>query len=222
MSTPPPPPPLSPDEKAAKDLKATQDQQRKDLDAKYLLEGEDQKKKEGGSASTWHQPDLPTEFPNYNPDIYPQNSEFRKHDPIGNYLFAINLSGWATGWFMNVGGIGVEFDVIEHKLTSTTGAPFIIQIPGRPKWNKLTLKHGVLNGNEDLWTWMAYVQRGLMLRARTHCSLYLYNKAGGLAATWDIVNAWPSKISGPDLDAAGTTVAIESLELTHTGMWRTQ
>lgn len=147
---------------------------------------------------------------------------FRLNDPLGNYLFAINLSGWATGWFMNVGGIVAEFDVIEHKLTSVTGEPYLIQIPGRPKWStRLTLKHGVLNANEDLWTWMQYVQRGQMLRARTHCSLYLYTKAGSVAATWDIINAWPSKISGPDLDAAGTTVAIETLELVHNGLWRT-
>lgn len=147
---------------------------------------------------------------------------FRVNDPLGNYLFAINLSGWATGWFTNVGGIQAEFDVIEHKLTSITGEPYIIQIPGRPKWStRLTLKHGVLNANEDLWTWMAYVQRGQMLRARTHCSLYLYTKSGAVAATWDIINAWPAKLSGPDLDAAGTTVAIETLELVHNGMWRT-
>jgi phage tail-like protein len=153
---------------------------------------------------------------------YETHQGFRTDDPIGNYLFSINLSGWATGWFTNVGGIGVEFDVIEHKLTSVTGEPYIIQIPGRPKWNRLTLKHGVLSTNEDLWTWLAYVQRGQMLRARAHCTLYLYNKAGKVAAAWDIVNAWPSKIAGPDLDAAGQAVAIESLELVHNGMWRTQ
>jgi phage tail-like protein len=35
---------------------------------------------------------------------------------------------------------------------------------------------------------------------------------------WTLVNAWPAKISGPDLKASGNEVAIETLELGHEGL----
>ena len=36
--------------------------------------------------------------------------------------------------------------------------------------------------------------------------------------TWKAVNAWPVKIEGPGLKAAGNKVAIESIEVAHEGL----
>ena len=36
--------------------------------------------------------------------------------------------------------------------------------------------------------------------------------------TWNLSNAWPVKMCGPELKATGNEVAIESFELTHEGL----
>jgi phage tail-like protein len=43
---------------------------------------------------------------------------------------------------------------------------------------------------------------------------------GNPAARWEFVEAWPSKYDAPDLNATGTDVAIETLEIVHEGMKR--
>jgi len=36
--------------------------------------------------------------------------------------------------------------------------------------------------------------------------------------TWKLANAWPTKVSSSDLNAAGNEVAVESIELAHEGL----
>jgi phage tail-like protein len=35
---------------------------------------------------------------------------------------------------------------------------------------------------------------------------------------WTLTNAWPTKITGADLNAEGNEVAVESLEIAHEGL----
>ena len=39
---------------------------------------------------------------------------------------------------------------------------------------------------------------------------------------WEFSQAWPTKYDAPDLNATGNEVAIETLEIAHEGMKRTQ
>jgi phage tail-like protein len=39
-------------------------------------------------------------------------------------------------------------------------------------------------------------------------------------AKWNFVNAWPSRITGPSVNAGENGVAIEELEITHEGYER--
>jgi phage tail-like protein len=43
-----------------------------------------------------------------------------------------------------------------------------------------------------------------------------------VAARWDFVNAWPSKVSGPDIKADGNEFGIEEMTIVHEGMRRTK
>ena len=36
---------------------------------------------------------------------------------------------------------------------------------------------------------------------------------------WNFINAWPSKISGPQISADSNDLAIEELTIVHEGMW---
>jgi phage tail-like protein len=59
-----------------------------------------------------------------------------------------------------------------------------------------------------------------MDKARKNGSLVMYDSAGKESARWNFINAWPSKISGPEANAAQSAIAIESLTIAHEGYTR--
>ena len=40
------------------------------------------------------------------------------------------------------------------------------------------------------------------------------------AASWQVINAWPTKYTASDFNATSSEVAIETLEIAHEGMTR--
>jgi len=68
--------------------------------------------------------------------------------------------------------------------------------------------------------WWKPVEEGKMGDARKNVAIILMDEEGNPAARWEFVEAWPSKYDAPDLNATGTDVAIENLEIVHEGMKR--
>ena len=56
--------------------------------------------------------------------------------------------------------------------------------------------------------------------ARTNCSIIAYNQANEEIARWNFENAWPSKVTGPDMDASGQDYMVEEVTIVHEGMVR--
>ncbi len=97
---------------------------------------------------------------------------------------------------------------------------FIIKkIPGRMKWNNVTLKRGITD-TMDMWKWRKLVEKGEIELARKNGSIVMFSGNGKEMARWNIVNAWPSKLTGPSANATNNEVAIEELEITHEGYER--
>jgi hypothetical protein len=61
---------------------------------------------------------------------------------------------------------------------------------------------------------------GKMNDARKNCSILLFDRNMNVAARWDFANAWPSKVSGPDIKADGNEYGIEEMTIVHEGMKR--
>ena len=53
---------------------------------------------------------------------------------------------------------------------------------------------------------------------RHDISIVLRNDLGEEKIRWNLRNAFPTKWSGPSLDATSEAIAIETLELTHEGV----
>ena len=143
-----------------------------------------------------------------------------RSDPLIVYQFGIEVGGMVTGYFSEIAGISSESDVIEHKV-SAEGKDFIQKMPGRLKWGDVTLKRGITS-NLQIWEWRQQVEQGKMNDARKNCSILLYDRNMNVAARWDFVSAWPSKVSGPDIKADGNEFGIEEMILVHEGMARTK
>ncbi|MBA3532172.1 MAG: phage tail protein [Ardenticatenales bacterium] len=142
-------------------------------------------------------------------------------NPVLGFQFSIDVTGVVpiTGYFTEVGGIGTEIDVIQHKTVDILGRSVTQMIPGREKWNPVTLKRGITD-SMGFWIWYEMVFNGLVSVARSSVSIVLYDRNYTPMVQWDMDNAWPSKISGPQIRSDNSEVAVEELTLVYEGIRR--
>ena len=142
-------------------------------------------------------------------------------DPLVSAWFSLEFQGAVVGAFRECTGLGSENDVVEYKASGPKGELVIKKIPGRLKWNNITLKRGITD-QMDMWKWRKLVEQGNIDSARKNGTITMYNTQNIAVAKWNFVNAWPSKLSGPDGNAGSTEAGIEELEITHEGYERVQ
>jgi phage tail-like protein len=109
--------------------------------------------------------------------------------------------------------------VVEYKASGDKGKFVMKKVPGRMKWNNITLKRGITDAM-DMWTWRKQVEEGKVTDARKDGSIVMYNQMNEEIARWNFVKAWPSKLTGPTANATNNEVGIEELEVTHEGYTR--
>lgn len=140
-------------------------------------------------------------------------------DPVVSSFFGVEFHGQIAGSFRECTGIGSEHEVVEHKASGPKGDQVIKKVPGRMKWNNITLKRGLTDAT-DMWKWRKLVEQGKIEEARKNGSIVMFNGKNEEVARFDFINAWPCKISGPSTNAANNEIAIEELEITHEGYTR--
>jgi phage tail-like protein len=143
-----------------------------------------------------------------------------REDPLVAFKFGLEIEGKMSGFFNSVGGIGSESEVVEQKISNPeTGETIIRKIPGRLTWTEVTLKRGVTT-NIDVWEWRQQIVDGKVEDARTNCSVVAYNQANEEIARWNFENAWPTKVTGPEMDSGGTDYMVEEITIVHEGVER--
>jgi phage tail-like protein len=144
----------------------------------------------------------------------------RETDPLIGFNYALEIEGKLSGYFTECSGIGSEHEIVEHKVVDDQGHEIVQKIPGRLKWGDVTLKRGITE-KMDIWDWRQKVEEGNMSEARTNCSIVMFDRNYEAVARWDFVNAWPSKVSGPEVKADSNEFGVEEVILVHEGMKRT-
>ena len=140
-------------------------------------------------------------------------------DPLVSAFFTIDFGGSVKGAFRECTGLGSENEVVEYKASGDKGKFVMKKVPGRMKWNNITLKRGITNAM-DMWDWRKQVEEGKVDAARKNGSIIMYNQSNDPIARWDFVQAWPNKLTGPSANATNNEVGIEELEITHEGYKR--
>jgi phage tail-like protein len=140
-------------------------------------------------------------------------------DPVVSAWFGVEFQGQVVGAFRECTGFGSENEVVEHKVSGPKGEEITQKMPGRIKWNNITLKRGVTDAM-DMWKWRKLVEQGKIKDARKNGSIKMFSPDGTEVARWNFVNAWPSKLTGPSANAGSNEVAIEELDITHEGYER--
>jgi phage tail-like protein len=143
----------------------------------------------------------------------------RESDPLIGFNFRLEIEGKLAGYFTEVSGVGSENEIVEHKIVNDKGQEIVQKIPGRLKWQDVTLKRGITD-KMDIWEWRKLVEEGKMKDARTNCSIIMMDRNYEDVARWNFVNAWPSKVTGPSVKSDSNEFGVEEVTLIHEGMVR--
>jgi phage tail-like protein len=144
----------------------------------------------------------------------------RETDPALSFHFKLEVQGRVTGFFTEISGLGSEHEVIEHKVVDERGNDLVQALPGRLKWQPVVLKRGITKVR-DVWDWRKMVEDGNVQGARSNGSITMFNQNLQPIARWEFVNAWPSKVSGPQLQSDSNAFGVEEMTLVHEGIVRT-
>ena len=148
-----------------------------------------------------------------------RDSGVLRADPLVAFAFRLDLDGTPAGFFTEASGLGSETEVVEQLVSDDSGNQVILKIPGREKWQDITLKRGITKDME-LWDWRETVMHGDVTSARRNGSITMMDSEGTAVAQWDFRNAWPSKVTGPSLKVDANELGVEEITVVHEGIWR--
>lgn len=114
-----------------------------------------------------------------------------------------------------VSGLSVEYDVVEYQDgSSPDSGP--VKMPGLAKYNNITLKRGIVKGDNEFYQWISTIRLNQVERRDLVISLLDENHSPVMV--WKVKNAWPIKLESPVLKSDVCEAAIETLELAHEGI----
>lgn len=138
--------------------------------------------------------------------------------PRAKFRYKVAMGDVGVAGFTEVSGFDATIEPIEYREGDMkTETP--LKVAGLRKYGNITFKKGVITAHA-LYDWLAVGLTGAVTRKTV--SVSLLDETQAEVATWQIINAWPTKYTAPDFNATSNEIAIESLELAHEGMTRTK
>jgi phage tail-like protein len=134
--------------------------------------------------------------------------------PIPVFHFTVQWGGDRVG-FSEVSGLTQENQAIEYRDGSFPEYSSI-KMPGLRKFSNVTLKRGIVKGDNQFFKWLSTVKLNTV--ERRDLIVNLLNEEHQPVMVWKVMRAFPVKVEGPGLKATGNEVAIESIELAHEGL----
>lgn len=142
-------------------------------------------------------------------------------DPLTGFHFYLEIDGISQAQFRECSGLDSESNIIEYKEAGKNGQTVIKKVPGELKWSNIVMKRGVTSVME-LWDWRKKVEDGKVDEARKNGSIVLFDQDNQEVARWNFEAGWPSKVTGPQLNANNNDIAIEEITICHEGLKRTK
>ena len=135
--------------------------------------------------------------------------------PIPKFRFEVKWNEGEVMHFQEVSGLDAESQPIEYRHGNSPQFS-VIKMPGIKKYSDVTMKKGVFKSDNKLWEWFNEIKMNTIKRRTVTISLL--DEGGAPTMVWTLANAWPNKISAPDLKATGNEVVVETLVLSHEGL----
>jgi len=126
--------------------------------------------------------------------------------------------------FQEVSGLSVEVEVEELKEGGENR--FTYKLPKRAKYPNLVLKRGLLQGTKIIeWLNNAVSNYFNVIDYSfkpADILVTLMDEAGGEVAVWNVVQAYPVKMSTSDFKASENAIVVETIELAYQYFKRTK
>ncbi len=134
--------------------------------------------------------------------------------PLPKFHFRVEWGGSKIG-FTEVTGLNIENEMIEYR-DGSSPEYHKIKMPGLQKYGNITLKRGMFNGDNEFFQWLNTVS--LSKVERRDVSIALLNENHEPVYVWKVKNAFPTKVTAPDLKSDANEVAVETIEIAHEGL----
>jgi phage tail-like protein len=139
--------------------------------------------------------------------------------PYGAYNFLVEFDGndpatSALGGFSDVSGLSTEITLMEYR-QGNDKENRVRKVPGLYKSGDVTLKRGIM-GQVNFWEWVSKTRTDPTHRRAV--TITLQDEQHNSILKWRLINARPSKWTGPTLAAkGGSDVAMEELVIASEG-----
>ncbi len=150
-----------------------------------------------------------------------------RFDPYKNHKFRVRYeSGAYVAGVSKVSALTRTTETVDHR---EGGDPSMVRkSPGQTSFGPITLERGVTHDPDfeqwanQVWNFGAGLGAEVSLADfRRNLIIEMYNEAGQLAISYFVFRCWVSEFQAiPDLDASGSAIAIQTLQLQHEGWER--
>ncbi len=134
-----------------------------------------------------------------------------RNDPYQAFNFTVEIGNTPLAGFSEVSGLGMEVSESEYRAGSDVSST-VRKVPGMEKHTNLTLKRGVTT-DKTLFDWIENIRNGV--QDYREVVVTLLDEKRLPAVVWKLTNAYPTKWTGPILNAKANEIAIESIELVY-------
>jgi phage tail-like protein len=149
-----------------------------------------------------------------------------RFDPYKNFKFRVKWDGRYVAGISKVSALRRTTEVVEHREGGDPSSSR--KSPGRTSYEAITLERGVTHDTEfetfmnKVWNFGAGLGSEVSLADfRKDIIIEVYNEAGQLALAYNVFRCWVSEAQVlSDLDAGGSTVAIQTIKLENEGWER--
>jgi len=135
--------------------------------------------------------------------------------PVPKFHFKATIGDKGEIAFQEISGLDAEFDVIEYRAGNSVDFS-TVKMPGLRKGSDVTLKKGMFKSDSSLYTYFNETKMNTI--ARQTVTIQLLDEEHNPMFTWTLKNAFPMKVSGTDLNAQNSEVAVEEIVLAHEGL----
>jgi len=137
--------------------------------------------------------------------------------PFTTAHFVLDIDGLASVNFSKCTGLAGEVGVEEYAEGGENR--FAHRFPSRASYPNLVLNQGA-GPLQELWDWFFEFHTTGLVEPRDGTVVLMSTVEGDLkpVRVWAFTRGWPVKLTGPDLDAQSSAVAIEAVEIAHHGL----
>ncbi len=128
-------------------------------------------------------------------------------NPLGNYRFIVEIGNIGPTSFTEVKIPDSEIEIIEYR-DGSDSSKAVRKLSGLVRHSELILKRGMVK-SLDVYDWFKSNKNGSV--DRRSIIVTILDESGQPCVKWRFKNCWPTKYTGPTLNAASSEYAIEEI-----------